>query len=71
MPSFLSAVLVIALPAAAQTSGPKSGLTRILEAEMSRLPARTGVYVKHLVTGEEAAVRADEQFSSASVIKRP
>jgi len=27
------------------------------------------VYVKHLATGEEASVRGDESFSSASVIK--
>ena len=46
-----------------------SGLTRLLESELARMPARTGVYVKHLTTGEEAAVRADEAFSSASVIK--
>src|SRR5262249_37396576 len=29
------------------------------------------VYVKHIQTGEEAAVRADEQFSTRSVIKIP
>ena len=45
-----------------------SGLTRLLESELARMPARTGVYVKHLTTGEEAAVRADEAFSSASVL---
>ena len=47
----------------------KSGLTRLLESELARFPARTGVYVKHLTTGEEAAVNADDAFSSASVIK--
>ena len=36
---------------------------------MTRVPARAGVWVKHLTTGEEAAVRADETFNSASVIK--
>jgi beta-lactamase class A len=45
------------------------GLTKLLEGQLSRFPAKTGVYVKHLGTGEEAAVRADQQFSSASVIK--
>ncbi len=58
---------VLATPASAQPA--KTGLTRLLEAELSRFPAKTGVYVKHLTTGEEAAVRADESFSSASVIK--
>ena len=36
---------------------------------MARVPARAGIWVKHLTTGEEAAVRADETFNSASVIK--
>ena len=62
-------ILVVALNLAAQT--PKTGLTRLLEAELDRFPARAGVYVKHLTTGEEAGVRADEAFSSASVIKIP
>ncbi len=41
----------------------------MLEADLARFPARAGVYVKHLTTGEEAAVNADDAFSSASVIK--
>ena len=55
----------------AQTNGGKSGLTKLLEAELSRFPARAGLYVKHLRPGEEAGVRADELFNSASVIKLP
>jgi beta-lactamase class A len=47
------------------------GLTRLLEAELERFPARTGIYVKHLGTAEEAAVRADDSFNSQSVIKIP
>ena len=65
-------LVLVTQPASAQpaTAKPaKSGLTRLLEAELSRIPARTGVYVKHLATGEEASVNADEAFSSASVIK--
>ena len=46
---------------AAQSS---SGLQRLLDAEMARVPARAGVWVKHLTTGEEASVRADETFNS-------
>lgn len=49
----------------------KSGLTRLLEAELNRFPARAGLYIKHLPSGEEAGVRADEAFNSASVIKIP
>ena len=56
---------VLAMPAAQSSSG----LQRLLDAEMARVPARAGVWVKHLTTGEEASVRADETFNSASVIK--
>lgn len=47
----------------------KSGLEAMLEADLARFPAKTGLYVKHLTTGEEAAVRADDDFDSYSVIK--
>src|SRR5262245_46559019 len=56
------------LPGAAQTP---SGLQRLLDAELARFPGRAGVWVKHLTTAEEAAVRGDETFNSASVIKIP
>ena len=65
---------VLAFPvrhAAAQTPRPESGLQRLLDAELARFPGKAGVWVKHLTTGEEAAVRADEAFNSASVIKLP
>ena len=52
----------------AQAPGP---LQRLLQAELSRIPAKAGIYVKHLKTGEEAAVLPDERFNSASVIKIP
>jgi beta-lactamase class A len=48
---------------------PSTGLQKLLDAELTRVPARAGVWVKHLTTGEEAGVRADETFNSASVIK--
>ena len=51
--------------------GQPSGLQRLLDAELTRFPGRAGVWVKHLTTGEEAAVRADDTFNSASVIKIP
>jgi beta-lactamase class A len=49
----------------------KPGLQRLLEAELARFPGKAGVWVKHLTLGEEAAVRADDAFNSASVIKLP
>ena len=48
-----------------------SGLQRLLDAELARFPGVAGVWVKHLTTGEEAGVRADDGFNSASVIKIP
>lgn len=65
---------VAQLPAQAQdvpAPASESNLTRLLQAELSRWPSRSGVYVKHLGTGEEAGVRAHEHFESASTIKVP
>jgi len=56
---------------AQQPSRPASGLQRLLDAELAAFPAKAGVWVKNLTTGEEAAVRADDTFNSASVIKIP
>ncbi len=63
--------LILLLPLAASVSGqaPPRNLTQLLESQLAGFPARTGLYVKHLGTGEEASVRGDEAFSSASVIK--
>jgi len=55
----LSASVLVAQP------GP---LERLLAGELARMPARAGIYVKHLTTGEEAAVGADARFNSTSVI---
>ncbi|HEV8358410.1 MAG TPA: serine hydrolase [Gemmatimonadales bacterium] len=72
------AAILLAIPVrhgAPQTPRPSaatsSGLQRLLEAELARFPAKAGVWVKHLTSGDEAAVRADESFNSASVIKLP
>jgi len=62
-----AALLVIANAAGAQTPG----LQRLLDAELARFPGRAGIWVKHLTNGDSAAVRADEAFNSASVIKIP
>ncbi len=65
--SGLCALLLMTTVAAQQPSP----LQRLLQGELSRIPARAGIYVKHLKTGDEAAVLADESFNSASVIKIP
>ena len=66
--ALIGTVLAVRLGSAQQPrSG--SGLQRLLDAELARFPGKAGVWVKHLTTGEEAAVHADDAFNSASVIK--
>jgi beta-lactamase class A len=65
------AVLLAAGAIEPARSASAPALARLLEAELARFPAHTGVYVKHLKNGELAGVRADERFNSASVIKIP
>jgi beta-lactamase class A len=67
----LIAAATSGLRAQSQPQSAASGLQRLLDAEIARFPARAGVWIKHLTTGEEAGVRADETFNSASVIKIP
>ena len=71
--ALVAAATAVAVDSAAAQQAPRStsGLQRLLDAELSRFPGKAGVWVKHLATGEEAGVRADETFNSASVIKIP
>jgi beta-lactamase class A len=74
--AIVAALVIAAQAAAAQQAPPaqqsaKSGLQRLLDAELARFPGKAGIWVKNLTTGEEASVRADEFFNSASVIKLP
>ena len=62
---FLPALTLLAVQPAAQSVS----LQSLLDAELAAFPANTGVYVKHLATGEAAGVRVDEDFSTASIIK--
>ena len=63
----LFAVAAVSLSSATR----EAGLQALLDAELARFPAKVGIYVKHLKSGEEAAVQGDETFNSASVIKIP
>lgn len=80
----VSAALLALATAACSSPAPSSGtapatpapaapssLQALVDAEMPAIPARAGVWVKHLTTGEEAAYHADDVFNSASVIKIP
>src|SRR6516225_438708 len=46
-----------------------SGLTKWLEAQIAQFPAKAGVYIKHLGTGEDGGAHSDDLFNSMSVIK--
>jgi beta-lactamase class A len=63
------ALLLQCLHVDATAQSANSNLSRLLEAELSRLPTRSGIYVKHLSTGETASVRGADEFESASTIK--
>jgi beta-lactamase class A len=61
-------LLLVANPVLPQQ---QNSLERLLKAEVARIPARVGLYVKHLRTGEQVAIQADEVFSSQSTRKIP
>jgi beta-lactamase class A len=48
-----------------------ASLQEVVDSSVEGYPGQIGVYVKHLGTGEEAAVRGEDAFNSASVIKIP
>src|SRR5215831_5035245 len=62
-------ILLCAIPAVSQRQ--QTSLELLLETEAARIPAKVGIYVKHLPSGEEAAVHADDLFNSASTRKVP
>ena len=57
------------LPFVSQQAQPAGSLSRLLDAEIAQFPAKAGVYVKHLQTGENGGTHADDLFNSMSVIK--
>lgn len=65
------AVCACVLSASLVSGAQPSALQRLLDADAAGFSGRAGIWVKHLGTGEEAGVRADEGFNSASVIKLP
>ena len=67
----LTLLLSVTLSAVVTAQSSTAKLTAALDAALAEFPARTGLYLKHLKTGEEVAIRADESFNSQSVIKIP
>lgn len=68
-PALVASIAILLPSAFSQT--PSSHLTRLISAEAARFPAKTGIYAKHLATGEESVISGDDHFNSASVIKIP
>ena len=67
----LTLLVALLIPGAAAGQASKAPLAQAIESALQGFPARTGFYLKHLKTGDEVAVRADESFNSQSVIKIP
>ena len=53
------------------TAGDASGLAARVTAGLDGLPARTSLFARHLPSGREIAIRADEPMNALSVIKIP
>jgi len=66
---YLAVTAIALVLLTSQPLAQSSPLQSLLESELAGFPATTGVQVKNLATGEEAGVRADMDFSTASVIK--
>ena len=60
-----------AIEAAQTATEDVSGLAARVSARLDGLPARTSLYARHLPTGREIAIRADEPMNALSVIKIP
>lgn len=75
MPSIVALALVAmscgGARSAPETPRPDATLRRQLEALAGEVRGVVGIYVRHLRTGRTAAIRADEAFPTASMVKIP
>ena len=60
-----------AIESAQAAAGDASGLAARVAARLDGLPARTSLFARHLPSGREIAIRADEPMNALSVIKIP
>ena len=60
-----------AIESAQAAAGDASGLAARVTARLDALPARTSLFARHLPSGREIAIRADEPMNALSVIKIP
>lgn len=63
--------LVFALTLTGVASAQQDSLQARLAAKLDALPAQTSLYARHLPSGREVAVRADDSMNTLSVIKIP
>ena len=61
----------MALSLVACNAGGESSLEDPVRAELDGLDAETNLYAKHLSTGDEIAIRADEPVNTLSIINVP
>ncbi len=66
-----SVVLLQAPPAAPAGDAAAAALEKTVRGRLDALDARSTLYAKHLASGREIAVRADEPVNTVSVIKIP
>jgi beta-lactamase class A len=69
--SFAASVSLLTTIVLVGQTAEQTPLARLVDPELSRFPAKTGLYVKHLTTGEELALRGNDHSNNASVIKIP
>ena len=67
----LAACTRAASPPPPPAAVPAQSLEATVRARFDSLPARSTVYARHLATGREIAIRADEPMNTVSVIKVP
>jgi beta-lactamase class A len=70
-PLVASLVLLQALPAAPAADEATAALEKTVRGRLDALTAQSTLYAKHLATGREVAIRADEPVNTVSVIKIP
>ncbi|HSF17544.1 MAG TPA: serine hydrolase [Vicinamibacteria bacterium] len=66
----IASIAYTSIPSA-PASEPESPLTRELKGMLDALEAKSSLYAKHLPSGREIAIRADEPMNTLSVIKVP
>ena len=66
LPLLASLLLLQAPPAPPAGDGAASALERTVRGRLDALEARSTLYAKHLTTGREIAVRADEPVNTTS-----